>query len=103
MHIWAGLVGMIHGVLMMVEPSSYWVRSLTSPNLLSVAEGALVMVLAMGILFKRRASALVLFLYVFVAKILLVIVFRRYDLLLPGLFWMANYYCGILGTFAGRK
>ncbi len=94
---------MIHGFLLMVEPGSYWAQTFSSPNILSVLEGALVMVLTLGILFKSRASAIFLFLYVFVAKILLVIAFRRYFALLPGLFWVANYYCGILGTFSRKK
>jgi hypothetical protein len=94
---------MFHGFFLMVEPSSYWVRTLTGHNILSVLEGALVMALAVGILLKSRASAILLFLYVLAAKVILVIAFRRYYALLPGLFWLINYYCGILGTFSPRK
>jgi len=60
------------------------------------------MLLGIGILFKSRFSALLLFLYVLVAKVFLVIVLRKYFALLPGLFWLVQYYCGILGTFSKK-
>lgn len=68
-----------------------------------MVEGVLIFFLGVGVFCSSRASAWILFCYILFGKVLLVLALRRYYALLPGLFWLCIYYCGILGTLEQKK